>query len=432
MVDDERLPDTRRALLHRLATAQVEGRAPAIVAGVVRAGGPRWFGGWGEVGDGVRPDPDVGFRIGSITKTFAAVLALRLRDEGRLDLADPIGRHLPESRSDDVTVAQLLAHTSGLVAEPPGPWWERTPGTLRPDLPSVLGADPVVHAAGRRFHYSNPGFALLGALVERLRGEPWHEVLQAEILDPLAMGDTGLTPPARHAPGWAVHPWADALLPEPAHDYGVMNPAGALWSTAADLCRWASFLLDGDDRVLARSTLEEMRRPAAPPEPTDPAGGYGLGLQLSRQEGRELIGHGGSVPGYLASLWVSRADDVGAVVLCNTTTGIAISGLGMDLVRIVADREPRIPAPWRASSDPVLLEIAGPWYWGPTPLADQQTGGAILWGAGDLIAILAVLGILISWASYEEKVVAVREDRRLAREREAGRAARPVTRPPTS
>jgi cytochrome c oxidase assembly factor CtaG len=70
--------------------------------------------------------------------------------------------------------------------------------------------------------------------------------------------------------------------------------------------------------------------------------------------------------------------------------------------------------------------------WGPTPLADQQVGGAILWGAGDLIALVAVLGILISWASYEEKVVAVREDRRLARERAAGRPVRPVTnsRPP--
>ena len=68
--------------------------------------------------------------------------------------------------------------------------------------------------------------------------------------------------------------------------------------------------------------------------------------------------------------------------------------------------------------------------WGPTPLADQQTGGAILWGAGDLIAITAVLGILISWASYEEKVVNVREDRRLARERAAGRPPRPATRPP--
>jgi cytochrome c oxidase assembly factor CtaG len=68
--------------------------------------------------------------------------------------------------------------------------------------------------------------------------------------------------------------------------------------------------------------------------------------------------------------------------------------------------------------------------WGPTPLADQQAGGAILWGAGDLIALVAVLGVLISWASYEEKVVNVREDRRLARERAAGRPPHPVSRPP--
>ena len=68
--------------------------------------------------------------------------------------------------------------------------------------------------------------------------------------------------------------------------------------------------------------------------------------------------------------------------------------------------------------------------WGPTPLADQQTGGAILWGAGDLIALGAVLGVLISWASYEEKVVAVREDRRQARARATGQASRPVSRPP--
>ena len=81
----------------------------------------------------------------------------------------------------------------------------------------------------------------------------------------------------------------------------------------------------------------------------------------------------------------------------------------------------RVPAPTLESFQRDL---------GLTPLADQQTGGAILWGAGDLITILAVLGILISWANYEEKVVAVREDRRLAREREAGRPA--LTRHPPS
>jgi cytochrome c oxidase assembly factor CtaG len=66
--------------------------------------------------------------------------------------------------------------------------------------------------------------------------------------------------------------------------------------------------------------------------------------------------------------------------------------------------------------------------WGPTPLADQQAGGAILWGAGDLVALGAVLGILVAWASYDQNVVAVREDRRLARERAAGRPTT-VTRP---
>jgi CubicO group peptidase (beta-lactamase class C family) len=373
-MSEELLAGTGRALRHRLATAQADGRAPAMVAGVTRDAGPRWFGAHG--GTGAEPlDETVGFRIGSITKTFTAVLVMRLRDEGRLDLADPIGRHVPEARPGEVTVAQLLAHTAGLIAEPPGAWWERTPGTLRPDVASMLGADPMVHEAGRRFHYSNPGYGLLGTLVERLRGKPWAEALADEILGPLYMHDTGPTPPTRHARGWATHPWADTLLPEPAEDYGALNPAGVLWSTVADLCGWATFLLEGSPQVLSRGTLEEMRRPAAPPEATDPAGGYGLGIQLTRNDGRDLTGHGGSVPGFLASLWVSPADDIGAVVMCNTTAGVAISGLAADLVRIVAEREPRIPAAWEPRSDPALLEIAGPWYWGPAPLAIRVRAG---------------------------------------------------------
>jgi CubicO group peptidase (beta-lactamase class C family) len=113
MADEELLPDTRRALRHRLASAQVEGRAPVIVAGVVRGGEQRWFDGVGDVGDDAS---GTAFRIGSITKTFTSALVLRLRDEGRLDLGDHIGRHVPEARPGDVTIAQLLAHSGGLVA----------------------------------------------------------------------------------------------------------------------------------------------------------------------------------------------------------------------------------------------------------------------------------------------------------------------------
>ncbi|WP_269856755.1 serine hydrolase domain-containing protein [Streptomyces sp. RPT161] len=362
------LPTTRRALLHRLAVGQAEGRTPSLVGAVVRDGRTVWTGARGMFDDH-QPTDDVQYRIGSLTKSFVAVLVLRLRDEGLLDLADPLERHLPGTPAGALAVHQLLAHTSGLAAETPGPWWERTPGELRPDLVDVLGEQPVRHPAGRRFHYSNPGYALLGALVARLRGAPWGEVLRREVLEPLGMTRTTLLPQAPHAGGFAVHPWADVMLPEPLEDTGVMAPAGQLWSTAADLCRWAAFLATGDDKVLAPATAAEMRRPATEPNDREWTAGYGLGLQLIRRDGRLLYGHGGSMPGFLASVWVSEADDVAAVTLANVTSGMNTTAIAADLIRIVAEHEPRIPEPWRplGDVDQELLALTGPWYWGAAP-----------------------------------------------------------------
>ena len=228
------MPGTRRALLHRIAVAQQEGRAPSLVAAVVRDGRTVWSGARTSV-EGEAPDGEEQYRIGSITKTFTAVLVLRLRDEGLLDLAGPLERHLPGTGVGDVTVVDLLAHRAGLAAETPGPWWERTPGSLRPDLGDVLGERPLIHPVGRRFHYSNPGYALLGALVEKLRGAPWADVLRREVLEPLGLRRTTAEPVAPHAGGWAVHPWADVMQPEPLENLGVMAPAGQLWSTTGDL-----------------------------------------------------------------------------------------------------------------------------------------------------------------------------------------------------
>ncbi|WP_416970146.1 serine hydrolase domain-containing protein [Streptomyces sp. 4F14] len=364
---EELLPSTRRALLHRIAVAQSEGRAPSLVAAVVRGGRIVWEGSRTSV-EGHGPDGDVQYRIGSITKTFTAVLVLRLRDEGLIDLGDPLEKHLAGTGVGEVTVAELLAHSGGLAAESPAPWWERTPGTLRPELADVLGERPAPHPAGRRFHYSNPGYTLLGALVEELRGAPWEEVLRREVLEPLGLNRTGARPEMPHAGGWAVHPWADALLPEAVEDLGRMAPAGQLWSTTRDLARFALFLTNGDDRVLSAGTVREMRAPAAPSEAEDLAvgAGYGLGLQVQHQGGRVLVGHSGSLPGFLANLTIAVADDVAAVALANCTSGPLLASLGADLVRIVAEAEPRIPEPWKPLTDvdPGTLELVGPWYWG--------------------------------------------------------------------
>jgi CubicO group peptidase (beta-lactamase class C family) len=226
-----------------------------------------------------------------------------------------------------------------------------------------------MHPPGRRHHYSNPGYSVLGALIEAVRGASWAEVLQREILEPLGMRRTSTQPQAPHAGGWAVHPWADALLPEPAEDLGLMAPAGQLWSTTADLLRFAAFLVEGDDRVLGAASVEEMRAPSAPSKSGPGEGAYGLGLQVVQQSGRTLLGHTGSLPGFLATLWFSIEDDVAVVVLTNATSGPLVGTIAADLVEIVAEAEPRIPEPWRPlpEADPVLLALTGPWYWGTHP-----------------------------------------------------------------
>ncbi|WUS98030.1 beta-lactamase family protein [Streptomyces sp. NBC_00708] len=381
---EQLLPGTRRALLHRIAMAQAEGRTPSLVAAVQRQGQIVWDGSRSCV-DGHAPDADTQFRIGSLTKTFTAVLVLRLRDEGLLDLADPLEKHLPGTGAGDVTLYQLLGHSAGLGAETTAPWWERTPGTFRPTLGDVLGEQIAMHPPGHRHHYSNPGYTLLGSLVEAVRGASWEEVLRREVLNPLGMHRTTSLPQAPHAGGWAVHPWADAVLPEPAEDLGLMAPAGQLWSTTADLLRFAAFLAEGDDRVLRAASVEEMKRPSAAMEPGDWDNGYGLGVQLVRRKGRTFIGHTGSLPGFLAALWVSAEDDVAAVVLVNATSGVAIGEVAADLVDIVAEAEPRIPEPWRPlpEVDAELLALTGPWYWATRPNILRLTAdcGLELWPA---------------------------------------------------
>ncbi|MEU6524575.1 serine hydrolase domain-containing protein [Streptomyces sp. NPDC046924] len=364
---EELLAGTRRALLRRIAVAQAEERAPSLVATVVRDGEAVWTGARTSL-EGDAPDGNTQYRIGSLTKTFTAVLVLRLRDEGAIDLGEPLERYLPGTGAGRATIAELLAHTGGLAAETPGPWWERTPGSLRPGLADVLGEHPLVHPVGRRFHYSNPGYALLGALVEKVRGASWETVLRREVLEPLSLHRTGVHPQAPYAEGWAVHPWADVMQREPVEDLGRMAPAGQLWSTTNDLARFAAFLAHGDEQVLGIGSLREMRRPAAPTEAAEVASGYayGLGMEVRHQDGRALIGHTGSLPGFLACLVMSMEDDVAAVVLANCTSGPLLFPVAADLVRIVAEAEPRVPAPWRPlrEADSAVLELVGQWYWG--------------------------------------------------------------------
>src|SRR3954469_7559081 len=364
------LPSTARRLLARIARAQRDGRAPSLVAGVVRDGGLAWSAGRGAVPE---PHTDVQFRLGSISKTVTAVVVLRLRDEGRLALDDPLERHLPGTPLGDRTIGQLLSHLAGAAAESPGEWWERSPGGSLADL--ALDENAVVLGTARRFHYSNLGFGLLGELLARMRGRPWEEVVRSEVLQPLGMTRTTPRPVAPAAQGWAVHPWADVLLPEPEHSAGVMAAAGQLWAPLADLATFATFLLGDTGDVLDRATLEEMTVPAGVDSSAPGWSAYGLGVQVMRIDGRTLVGHGGSMPGFLAGVFVDRDEQTGAVSLTNTTSGPdrLVFGLLADL----RAAEPRIVEPWSPAPSPVPLERLGVWYWGPGPHVLRTIGGLL-------------------------------------------------------
>jgi CubicO group peptidase (beta-lactamase class C family) len=357
------LEATAVRLLARTARAQREGRLPSLVAGVVRDGRLDWSAGRGAVDE---PHDDVQYRLGSITKTVTAVAVMRLREEGRLALDDPLDAHVPGTPFGRRTVGQLLAHVGGVRAESPTDWWERTPGLPFDDLVARTSADDLPHDAGRRFHYSNLGYGLLGELVARLRGRPWEDVVRDEVLLPVGMRRTTTRPEGRAAQGFAVHPWADVLLPEPEHDAVAMAPAGQLWATLADLGRFAAFLLDGADDVLPLAVLEEMSVPAGV-DPSDPAwAGYGLGLQVLRRDGAELVGHGGSMPGFLAGVLVDRDAGLGGVVLANGTAGLD-GRLLPDLLTTVRTAEPSPGDTWTPVADvhDDVLALVGTWYWGP-------------------------------------------------------------------
>jgi CubicO group peptidase (beta-lactamase class C family) len=383
------LPQTSLALDRLVARAQTAGRAPCVAAAVVRDGRLSHVSGAGVVLDGPS-DGDlvagVQFRIGSITKTMTAVLVMQLRDEGLLSLDDLLDRHLPATPvGSAVTLRRLLAHSAGLQREPDGAWWERTDGGDTDKLLSELTPEKLALPPDRGYHYSNLAYGLLGAVLRQVTGVEWAELIQRRILAPLGMTRTSYHPVEPYAPGYVVHPWLDTLREEPRADTGAMAPAGQLWSTPADLVKWAAFLADPDPGVLDPATLREMCAPVVMSDLDTWSGGHGLGIELYRSGDRVYAGHGGSMPGYLASLMVHRPSRTGVVAYANAYTlhGGSLADLTLRMMATVLDGEPQAVEPWLPAAEPppALLELLGRWWWMGREFEarhDGQTGELVL------------------------------------------------------
>ncbi|MEH0844351.1 serine hydrolase domain-containing protein [Micromonospora sp. CPCC 205711] len=337
---------------------QAQARVPALAVALHRADRPLWTCEVGGTGNDTDLGPGTRFRIGSVTKTFTSVLVMQCRDDGLLDLDDPLDRHLDLPAHGDLTVRRLLSHTAGLQREPYGDVWDSLRAPAVDELVADLARVEKVLPTGRRYHYSNLGMALLGRLVGQLRGGTWAEVLAERVLGPLGLAHTSVTPGPDAATGFLVDAYSDEAHPEPPTDFGAVGPAAQLWSTATDMARWAAFLadpaaLDPAGAVLAPATLDEMRWPLTPTDETVWAAGFGLGLILLPFPDRVVhVGHDGAMPGFLAAAYGRRGGDgtagaMGCAVLGSSGTAAEVFELPHQLLAASAEHDPADVAPWR-------------------------------------------------------------------------------------
>jgi CubicO group peptidase (beta-lactamase class C family) len=372
-----------RELSGLVRKAQAEWPAPSVSAAVASKGEVVWGEtlGVANTETGEEATPDHQYRIGSITKTFTAVAIMQLRDARKLDLEDPLDQHV-EGTPHAPTIRRMLSHSSGLQREPPGDVWETMRFTEGEEfLQSAAEAEQVL-PPGSHFHYSNLAFALLGEVVARASGQPWEQYLGEHVLKPLGLTRTSVCKQAPAVQGYFVDPYADSVHEEPVDvDIGSTAPAGALWSTPADLARWAAFFSEPSPDVLSADTVEEMQTFQTMVDLEEWKLGFGLGLQLFRDGERIFAGHGGAMPGFLAMVVASRKEGTGAVLLTNSGAAQGVSDLAVKLAVKAAEAFPAVPGAWHVGeAAPQELDgVLGRWW---------SEGGewVFRWRAGELVA----------------------------------------------
>jgi D-alanyl-D-alanine carboxypeptidase len=287
-------------------------------------------------GDAERRVPltvETSFNLGSVSKMFTAVAVAQLVQAGRLRFTDTIGRHLPDYPNRDaaarVTLHQLLTHTGGL-GNFFGPGYdEKRDGLLKvADYLPLFAPEPLVFEPGARWEYSNGGYVVLGAIVEKVSGLDYDEYVRRHVFEPAGMARTGFYPKAHLPAGVAVGftrrermaPGAGA--PGAAPPSGPRRPntdrlpgrgssAGGGYATAPDLLRFANALLG--HRLLDRETTG----PVLAGKVDTPHGKYGYGFGERSVGGKRVVGHNGGFPGVNAEVhFVPSTRDV-VIVLSN-------------------------------------------------------------------------------------------------------------------
>lgn len=292
--------------------------------------------------------PDVKFRIGSITKQFTALIIMQLVQEGKIQLDKKISDYLDYYRKDigeKVTIQQLLTHTSGIpnYTSKPGFLENNSKKNYTPDnLVKEVCSDDLEFQPGTQWAYNNSGYVILGAIIEKITGNPYADVLRERIFTPLDMTSSG-------------YDLSETIIEKRASGYekefpgyknsayvNMSNPysAGSLYSTVEDLYKWDRALYT--NKLLNKENMEEYFKPRAEAMGGYYAFGWGVAKDKSIVEGKELnvTSHGGGIHGF-NTIITRVTDDKKLVVLLNNTGSTILREISNSIFSILYDKEPK-------------------------------------------------------------------------------------------
>lgn len=285
------------------------------------------------------PHSEAIFQIGSVTKTFTALLLAEMVTKGEIDLGDPISRFLPEAsglrnrNGSEPTLGELATHTAGLPRSPRNLWLKALRNRSNPyagytyeDLARALSTTRL--KVRKRSRYSNFGFAVLGHALSRAAGMTYEELLVERVCAPLQMTDTmielrhdlverralGHSKRGRQVPEWELPTFAGA---------------GAIHSTVADMMRFVRGHLRPDETALSQA-VQMVQKPRFVIRKDRLS--IGLAWMILSRRGQTIIWHGGATGGFSAFAGFHPTADIGVVVLANSTMPGRLTRAGMSLL----------------------------------------------------------------------------------------------------
>ncbi|MFF0344332.1 serine hydrolase domain-containing protein [Kribbella sp. NPDC004875] len=356
--------------LRRRMPALLAGQpVPGIAVGVCDATSVLWSAGFGTTREG--GDEAVGadtmFGVQSCSKMYTATAVLIAVQQGLVELDVPITRYLPEFRVNSafedhperfITLRHLLSHTAGFTHEAPvGSNYLVGRESFAAHCESI-SSTWLRFPVGHHFEYSNLGIDLAGYVLQRRSGLPFHEFVRRTVLAPLGMTRTTFDPRviARATNRALGHAAGTTRVPLRVP----MVAAGGLYTTVNDACRYIQFHLTGGASLLDPALLAEMYEVPGAPQREQ---GYGLGLGLARATDLPVRGHGGGGFGFLSDIHWSPEEQLGVVVLTNSTNHSLQGQLSNDIFQDLVPRRPRRRGP---SAQPVAVSAAA--------LAGEYTG----------------------------------------------------------